>query len=100
MEQVAAHGPPLGVVATTSYDGATAVHLETGDALVLVTDGFYEWPNSDGEMYGIERLAECVRTAVHQSSGGLIDAMRRALEKHARSAPQTDDLTTVVIKRA
>jgi serine phosphatase RsbU (regulator of sigma subunit) len=76
--------------------------MEQGDALMLLTDGFFEWQRpSDGECFGIERLCDAMIGSVRD--GGLAAAMIRSIDaavtKFADGAPQSDDMTAVVIRR-
>lgn len=81
---------------TSEADGVVA--LEPSDAIVLITDGFFEWPRSDGERFGLERLGAAMVRA-DQAEADFITAMRDAVEKFAAGEPQPDDLTAVVIRR-
>ncbi|MDX2092678.1 MAG: PP2C family protein-serine/threonine phosphatase [Kofleriaceae bacterium] len=70
--------------------------LEPGDTLVLHTDGVTEAGNAARERYGIHRLVD----AVNRNAGLSVPALREAIEREvvAFSAPQTDDITLVVIR--
>ncbi|MEL6330703.1 MAG: PP2C family protein-serine/threonine phosphatase [Planctomycetota bacterium] len=94
-----AHGIPLGIMpGAAEYDTPERFKLEPGDALVFVTDGFFEWARADGTQFGTERLGACIA----QNAGtaeGLIRAMRRAVTEFAGGTAQDDDLTAVVVVR-
>ena len=51
---------PLGVSEREIYE-QIRVPLHPGDVLLFYSDGLTETRNSAGELFGIERLAECVR---------------------------------------
>jgi serine phosphatase RsbU (regulator of sigma subunit) len=72
------------------------VALEPGDTLVLHTDGVTEAGNARRERYGIHRLVD----AVNRHAALPVPALREAIEREvvAFSAPQTDDITLVVIR--
>lgn len=94
-----AQGPPLGFIPEFAYGGTETVRLGPGDAVVLVTDGFFEWARGDGTAFGIPRVEEIVR---HHGSGppaALIAALTAAVEAFAAGAPQEDDLTALVVAR-
>src|SRR6185436_18386544 len=61
IENIEAHGIPLGMMAGARYARGTEVNLDSGDMLALVTDGFYEWENPEGEEFGLTRLEEVIR---------------------------------------
>ena len=46
-----------------SYGPVQVLDMKSGDVLVLLTDGFFEWPNPDGEMFGTERLGQAIKEA-------------------------------------
>jgi serine phosphatase RsbU (regulator of sigma subunit) len=57
-EEMGAQGLPLGIVATLVSEHPQILELNKGDLLVLATDGFFEWANSQGELFGPKRLEE------------------------------------------
>jgi hypothetical protein len=94
-----AHGVPLGVMAEMSYGPAQKLDLAPGDALVLVTDGFFEWANTQSEQFGIDRLEQAVRDASDQSAATIISTLYKKVSSFVGDVVQDDDLTAVVIKR-
>jgi len=91
---------PLGITAILGDRSARELPFAPGDALVLVTDGFFEWANPSGELFGIDRLSEVIRAQRAARPAELIAALHAAVTAFARGTPQEDDLTAVVIKRA
>src|SRR4029453_11208022 len=67
---------PLGVREREIYDQGR-VSLEPGDVLLFYSDGLTETRNDQGELFGIERLAECVRTHGQLEPEALIDEIRK-----------------------
>ena len=98
-ESLEAHGIPLGMIAGVKYSQATAGTLAFGDLLVLVTDGFYEWENPEGEEFGLTRLEAVIRESRDCSPAMVIDKLRAAVERFCRGTKQKDDLTALVLKR-
>jgi len=98
MSSFEASGPPLGIL-ETDMDPAVPVALDPGDVFLVLTDGFFEWTNPDGEQFGIDRVARVVRNNHDVSAEVLIQVLRADVEAFARGTPQADDLTAVVIKR-
>ena len=47
-----AQGPPLGLLPRLTYGGPELLKFDSGDILVLVTDGFIEYNNGAGEEFG------------------------------------------------
>ncbi|MBL9033056.1 MAG: PP2C family protein-serine/threonine phosphatase [Phycisphaerae bacterium] len=102
IELLLADGPPLGIGADWVGDrlpGGTSITLQPRDALILITDGFFEWPRPDGERFGIDRLGEAIARADREGAD-VIASIRAAVEEFAAGSPQEDDLTAVVIRRA
>lgn len=90
---------PLGVVQGVTFDGARKIRFEPGDALVLATDGFFEWSNDRGEQFGIQRLEAFVAAHAHEPPSHFIGALHAEVVAHAAGETQPDDLTVVVVKR-
>lgn len=99
LENFEAQGIPLGMISGMGYEDARIQCLKTGDMIVLVTDGFYEWRNPDGEEFGLDRLKETIRQARDCSAEEVIARLHREVKHFARGTRQEDDLTAVVLKR-
>ena len=67
--------------------------------LVLITDGFFEWADPDGEQYGTERLAEVIHRYRDLPVREIIAKMRQAVVAFGRGTPQADDLTAIIVRR-
>jgi serine phosphatase RsbU (regulator of sigma subunit) len=91
---------PLGIMSGIGFDEAREVEFGSGDALVLTTDGFFEWANRTGEQFGTERLVEFLRAKHELEPQAFIDQLHQAVLDHAGGTVQGDDLTAVVIKKA
>jgi len=94
-----AQGIPLGMIASVEYDHGLEETFEDGDMLVLVTDGFYEWENPQGEEFGLKRLEQVIRDARDCSADEVITKLRQAVETFCKGTEQKDDLTALVLKR-
>jgi len=98
-EDLKAHGIPLGMMEGAEYEAATSRYMEHGDLLVMVTDGFYEWTNRNGEEFGLARLEAVIRESRNLSAKEIIAQLRAAVAKFCQGTEQQDDLTAVVLKR-
>jgi serine phosphatase RsbU (regulator of sigma subunit) len=99
VENLEAQGIPLGMIAGISYEKALVRRLAPNDKIVVVTDGFYEWENSNGEEFGLYRLESVIRQAHDCSAEEVISKLRFAVEDFCGGTEQKDDLTAVVLKR-
>lgn len=92
---LAAGGAVLGYFPEWQYE-QEQVHLQSGDRLVLFTDGILEAENpTDGE-FGAERLARLARQSRHLSADDMQRALLGMVSSHCGGAFH-DDATLVVI---
>ncbi len=89
---------PLGIVEKTKPVNSRILKLSSGDQLILITDGFYEWTNQDGEQYGIKRLKSAITSLSSKSPDNLIKGLYQYVEEFVQGTKQSDDLTAVVLK--
>lgn len=94
-----AQGIPFGIAADFGFGPSETVPLGVGDALVLLTDGFFEWANDAGELFGVERLERSIQRHGALSARELIAALYRDVKDFAGGTAQLDDLTAVVVRR-
>jgi anti-sigma regulatory factor (Ser/Thr protein kinase) len=87
----------LGVSEREIYE-QVRVPLAAGDVLLFYSDGLTETRNSEGELFGIERLAECVRRHGRLEPEALIDEIRQAAVAFSNSETFGDDLTCVAVR--
>jgi PAS domain S-box-containing protein len=88
---------PLGVREGEIYD-QISVPFEAGDVLLFYSDGVTEARNLAGELFGEERLLQCVRSNSKLEPEALVEAVRKAAVTFSESSRLTDDLTCVAIK--
>jgi len=99
VEQLGATGIPLGILPETEFGPVQEVRLESGDILLVLTDGLLEWARTDGTQFGVERTAELVRRHGGETGHRLIQLLYEAVREFGSSTKQADDLTAVVVKR-
>jgi len=71
--------------------------LESGDLLVIYTDGVTEAANADGEEFGEDRLLEAIWAYRSMPPGALLRAISAEVQRFSYGE-QADDLTLVVVK--
>jgi len=91
---------PLGILPDLWDAASVKLRMNPGDIVILVTDGFFEWENKDGEQFGAQRLSSVVQRYSHQQPEVIIAELYDAVLNFAGGTPQQDDLTAVLIKRA
>ncbi|MCZ7636945.1 MAG: serine/threonine-protein phosphatase [Verrucomicrobia bacterium] len=91
-------GPALGVDSEAVYPESEPLELESGDLVLLTTDGVEEAESPAGEGFGESRLLEVVRASQAGCARDIIAAVRTALTDFCGGAPQQDDITLVVAK--
>jgi phosphoserine phosphatase len=99
VDELVIQGYPLGLAPALSFGPPVGVEFAAGDFLALVTDGFFEWFNSEGECFGIERTKIELARNSDQSASEIIRRLHASVLAFVGQSPQPDDLTAVVIKR-
>jgi sigma-B regulation protein RsbU (phosphoserine phosphatase) len=92
-----ADGPGLGVLPDILSERQDFI-FDPGDILVVATDGFTEAFNSEGEMYGYEKLLELVNNSRLLSAKELTDLMINETSMFEAGTAQSDDRTLIVLK--
>lgn len=99
IENLEAQGIPLGMIAGVNYEQALVRRLAPNDMIILVTDGFYEWENTSGQEFGLQRLESVILQCHDCSAEEVIERLRSSVEEFCGGSEQKDDLTAVVLKR-
>jgi serine phosphatase RsbU (regulator of sigma subunit) len=74
------------------------VNFESGDVLLLYTDGASEAENASGEQFGVERLTEIVRNSAPSDSQHMIRALLNAIREFCGDTGLQDDITLMVVR--
>jgi len=90
---------PLGILPDMKGVQPIRIRLEPGDIVLLITDGFFEWENRAGELFGTQRLAEIVGRYSDREPEVIIAELYQAVLAFSEGTRQKDDLTAVLIKR-
>jgi len=98
IEELPNTGIPLGILEETSYQQAGPIELEPGDIVLVGTDGIWEARNTEGEMYGKDRLRKLLTDSASDSAAEIHDKIVEAVRQFRQARPQEDDVTLVVIK--
>jgi len=88
-------GPPLGLFPSHPYENVELL-LESGDRLVLYTDGLTEARNSNGVEFGEHNVTRVGNQNMRLTAAEMLDALRREVTTFCNGIFD-DDLTLVVV---
>lgn len=92
-----------GGVALAMFEGfpfdEDRIELHEGDLLVVASDGISEAMDAGMAQFGDERLGAVVREHRDRTAAEIVDTIVAAVRTHSGSAPQTDDMTLLALKR-
>ena len=91
-------GPAIGFVTDAEYKSGK-VKFNTGDYLLLYTDGVTEAENRNGDFYEIEKLLETALKSLGKSATEMHDNIIQDLHKFSKgSKSKSDDVTLISIR--
>lgn len=99
LDLLEAQALPLGISDAFLSEPPATLDLNSGDLLVLATDGFFEWANATGERFGSERMSASLRAHSDKPAGEIISSLYQDVLEFAGGTTQMDDLTAIVLKR-
>ncbi|MGD1096116.1 MAG: PAS domain S-box protein [Bryobacteraceae bacterium] len=88
---------PLGIRENEIYD-QISIPFEPGDLFLFYSDGVTEARSSTGELFGPQRLEDCVVSNGQLEPAVLVETVHQAVTAFTGSARLTDDLTCVAIR--
>jgi len=97
LERLEAGGIPLGILEKATYTAGSTV-LQSGDWLVVFTDGVVEAEDTKGDEYGEQRLLFVLHTGAELTPAGLLQNITADLDRFVAGAPQHDDVTCLLVK--
>lgn len=101
-DQVFSHlagaGLVLGVDDTFVFQDNTETAYQTGDIILIGTDGINETCNKDGKFFGHERLERIILTKSKESAQAIKETIVQEVNTFRGDLAQEDDITLVVIK--
>ena len=98
MTTLTAQGIVLGVLPDIVLEEREAT-VETGDILVLYTDGVTEPINEEKEEFGEGRLVQIVRDNSNRPCSEIVGRIQTTLAECVGDQPPFDDYTLVSLKR-
>jgi len=97
LSRLATTGMPVGMFEDAVY-AAQEIQVEPGSKAVIYTDGVTEACNPAGEFFGEKRIRQTVIAHAAAGCRELCEALQQALEAFTGSAPQSDDITLLVVE--
>ena len=88
----------LGVMEGMPYTSGS-LQLEPGDTLVMYTDGVTEAENMEHDQFGESRLETELAGLKGATSRQIVDTINAKVKEFIDGAPQSDDITQLVIRR-
>ncbi|MDZ7859327.1 MAG: PP2C family protein-serine/threonine phosphatase [Candidatus Krumholzibacteriota bacterium] len=97
-ERLTRGGSILGPMENATFERGFAF-MDSGDILVMFSDGILESMNSKGEMFGEERVIKYVRENENKPSEVIVDGMFNYIYEFRNEDKLLDDATLFIIKK-
>ena len=98
-EEIQLSGVPLGSFKDVHFDQAIT-DFNSGDILVIISDGLPEAPNLAGELFDYQKLQDLISTFGNKTAQQVIDQLMIEADAWLSGNHNPDDITLVVIKHA
>lgn len=89
---------PIAITPEAEFPVGARVDLQTGDMVVLLTDGLVESRPRAGEYFGTERLLDVVRAHRSRAAHEIIESLYQTVKGFSGLEALDDDLTAIIIK--
>jgi sigma-B regulation protein RsbU (phosphoserine phosphatase) len=97
IERLDVGGLPLGIMPDAKYESAS-VTLQSGDWLVIFTDGLVEAENARQDEYGEPRLLSALGAGASGTPAEMLSRLMTEVDVFVGATPQHDDVTCLLIK--
>ena len=98
VESAGPHGTMLGIYADLPLQSETRMHLSTGDAGLIYSDGLFSLLNQLGEHFTVEQVREAVIETA--ATGGFLRSVVSAVGRRSNGEPPEDDLAAIALIRS
>jgi phosphoserine phosphatase RsbU/P len=90
-------GIVMGIIEDAQYK-ESRIKFSSGDMAIFYTDGITEAMNSQGELYGVNRLIEVIRDNCLLETKEILNKILADISKFSQNTEQHDDITLIIIK--
>jgi len=97
IEELNIHSLPLGAMSGDNYS-VTEIGITSGDVLLMMTDGFPELQNAEGELFGYERSKTEFHSVGEKEPKEIVAHLKNSASQWVDGKDPDDDVTFVVIK--
>jgi len=98
IEELPARDLVLGAFTFATYQ-SVSVQMNSGDVLVVYSDGITEAENPHDEMFGEERFKKIIREYASTGCAQLEDQILESIREFTEGMAQTDDMTCVIVQK-
>lgn len=97
VERIEATGLPLGLFPGAEYDEFT-FHAHPGDVFVFFSDGILDARDSEGELFGRDRLKQVIERNCSRTADEIVTEIFEAVNRFVGTVEAFDDQTVVAIR--
>lgn len=98
-ETLSASAVPLGILVNAPLTPPDPFVFKNGDFLAVMSDGFFEYPNADGELFGEDRVVNYLMEHQEDTAEAMISGLVEVISGFAGPSLQNDDMTIFILKR-
>jgi sigma-B regulation protein RsbU (phosphoserine phosphatase) len=95
--ELEATGMPVGMIEGAEFT-VESLQLAPGDHVIIYSDGVTEAQNRSSEFFGKKRLRDILIAHAGESCVAIHDAIQQGVAAFTEGAPQSDDITVVVVE--
>jgi PAS domain S-box-containing protein len=96
-EKIQCPGPPLGVMEDVPYEEQT-IKLESGDSILLFSDGAFEIRNARDQLLGVDGLAQILTSLDYPQNQLNVDELHEELLTFSNEIRLQDDITIIEVR--